>query len=178
MKDHDITVDWNFFSEFISPNDLMFKNIYTTQDWIQEESISSALYFFEEAKKYAHLFGPGGLSLDAQRMIAYTIGIKGYKPPRAIPFKRIDGKGNSIQCFILIDGHHRLYVAKQLKIPMEILIDSSYGNPCIGQARSVEELNNFMCDLTNNRIGCGTNTIHLGRFFQKGISSKFARLEM
>jgi len=178
-------LDYHFFeraynsgSTIIAPNDLTFKRIYTSQEWVQPESIVEVVDFFDKISRLCNLYKGSVVSLAAQRMTSDTYYSGDYDPPTVVPFVRIDSKGEPVKCLVVVGGHHRIYVAKKLKIPLEVVVDNSFGEVDVGQARSMEELNEKLCLKTGKKIGCGTNIVHLGRSFQQSVCDNLARLEM
>ncbi len=162
----------------LMPNDDTFKNLYSTQNWIEGSSIVDTFKFFNFAFA-SNILKPGEIfTIEKQReafLRYYSSG--NYDAPTLIPFDRIDSKNNHILCFVIFGGHHRINIARTFNIPIEVDLDVNSGVIEIGNARSLRELNEIMSEKTLKKVGGEDNHINFNRWVYSQITLYLARME-
>ena len=136
----------------LAPNSVTNDNLFITQDWWDRNKFKKAVEFRNLAVSLG-LIRDGLFTLESQ-LIVNSIATPNdkYQPVIVAPFQRVNSKGEIINCYIVLNGHHRLWVARMNDISIEVVIDDSHELGNLGPIRGLKDLNKIVSSKWNGQL--------------------------
>ncbi len=162
----------------INPGSEMNDRIYTTQETWDSEKLGRAIAFINLAFEKG-VINNGYFSLNDQIKIhnLATPGIL-YYPAIIVPFSRINSNGKKIDCVIIRNGHHRIWVSRVLGVIFESVVDDSLIIGSIGEFKpNLSNLNRIINEKSGGIIGTAENLLHRNRSIERGVHSLIKGIE-
>lgn len=155
-------------------------SLYISQRNWEESKAVKIYHFFELADSLGILNRDAVFTLEDQLKVHRAHGDKvDYQYPTVLPFKREKSNGEIEQCYIIRNGHHRIWLARALGITLEVKIDNSYDLGIVNfKPTDIEVLNDHVRGKTQGNLGVGFTQIFHNNLVERSIKQFIRNLEL